>query len=146
MRRRHRRIAIGVGITLVALVALGVAAWLFRVQLLELVPTPPVVISDADNGRTVSILEGQTLEVHLRSNRYTGSTWHLGIPVTYLEPTGQMTFIEDQNPAKPGDGYQTLSFRVTGTGTGPLFLDYLSDADQGSYQPSKSFRVVVDAR
>ena len=145
MRRRHRRIGIGVAITLVTLIALGVAAWFFRVQLLELVPTPPVVITDADNGRTIDILQGQTLEAHLRSNRYSGSTWHLGIPVSYLEQTGQMAFIEDQNPAQPGDGYQTLSFRVTGTGAGPLFLDYLPDSNQGSYQPSKSFRVVVVA-
>ena len=146
MRRRQQRIVTGVVIALVAVVVVGAVAWAFRVPLLELVPSPPVVISDTDNGRVINLLQGQTLEVHLRGNRLSGYRWHLGIPVSFLLQTGSETFTEDASPAQPGDGSQSLSFRAVDTGTGPMFLSYLPESNQNSFQPSKSFRVVVIVR
>ena len=146
MRRRTRRTIVWVVVGLVAVLVAAAVAWAFRVPLLTLLPSPPVVITDTDNGHIISLLQGQTLEVHLRGNRLSGYRWHLGVPVSFLEQTGTDTFTEDAKPAHPGDGYQSLSFRAVGTGMGPLFLGYLPESDQNSYQPSVSFRVTVNVR
>ena len=146
MRRRQRRMITGVVLALAALAVAAGVAWSFRVPLLRLLPTPPVVITDHDNGRTISLLQGETLEVRLRGNRLSGYRWFMGMPVSFLEQTGDVTFTEDTSPARPGDGSQSTSFRAIATGMGPLFLSYLPENNQNSYEPSKSFHVVVEVR
>jgi predicted secreted protein len=143
MKRRQRRIIMWVVGAVIGLVVAAAVAWAFRVPLLRLLPSPPVVITDQDNGRIVNILQGQTLEVHLRGNRFSGYRWFLGVPISFLQQTGDVTFTEDATPAHPGDGSQSLSFRAIAPGMGPLFLGYLPETNQNSDQPSKSFRVVV---
>ncbi|MDR3685842.1 MAG: hypothetical protein P4L93_02635 [Coriobacteriia bacterium] len=143
MKRRHRRLLWGVGTAAAVLVALAGVAWWFRVPLLELIPTPPVVITDTAQGSVVHLLQGQHLEVRLRGNMHSDTTWHVGIPLTFLPQSGDSTFTRDPAAAKEGDGYQSLYFTATGKGFGPLFLDELPNNDQNSYQPSRSFSVII---
>ena len=145
MRRRQRVLGLVAGM-LIALLAVAGAAWWFRSPLLSLLPSPPIVITERANGTTVTLSRGQRLEVRLPSNRTSPSVWKADIPLGYLPQDGQSTFTESESPTKPGDGYQSMFFRATGTGTGPLFLSYLPTANQNSYEPSKSFRVVVIVR
>jgi predicted secreted protein len=146
MRRKTQRVLTGVIIGVVALAVAAVVAWMFRTQLLALIPTPPVVITEQDNGTRVTLLQGQRLEVRLRSNRLSGYRWLLGIPTPMLAQTGEATFTEDSAPAKPGDGVQSTTFLAVNTGTGPLFMSYLPENDQNSFTPEKSFRVTVTIR
>lgn len=145
MRRRLRVFGLVAGV-LITLVVVAAAAWSFRAPLLSLLPAPPVVITERDNGTTVNLLQGQRLEVQLPSNRNAPSIWKADIPLGYLPQDGQSTFTETESRAEAGDGYQSTFFRATGTGTGPLFLSYLPKDNQNSYAPSKSFRVVVIVR
>jgi predicted secreted protein len=133
-------------IVFVALCAIALVAWTYRSQLLVLIPSPPIVVTVNEDGHMIKVLQGQTIEVRLPSNRYSGYSWQQGIPVKFLQQTGDVTFTEDSPAKTPGDGVQSLSFRVTGAGTGPLFLSYLPDNDQNSLMPSKSFRVIVSAQ
>jgi predicted secreted protein len=145
MRRRRRAFGLIAGV-LITLVVVAAAAWSFREPLLSLLPTPPVVITERDNGTTVNLLQGQRLEVRLPSNRDSPSVWKADIPLAYLPQDGQPTFTEADAPSKAGDGYQSTYFRATGIGTGPLFLSYLPKDNQNSYAPSKAFRIVVIVR
>jgi predicted secreted protein len=145
MRRRRRVLGLIAGV-LVTLLVVASAAWSLRAPLLSLLPTPPVIITERDNGTTIELLQGQRLEVRLASNRTSPSVWRAAIPLDYLPQDGQPTFTEAESATKAGDGYQSMFFRATGTGTGPLFLSYLPKKDQNSYTPSKSFRVVVIVR
>ena len=146
MKRRHRRILWRVGISAAVLVALLAVAWWFRVPLLQLVPTPPVIITEKDQGRVVNLLQGEHLEVRLPSNMHSGSTWRDGIPLTFLPQTGDSTFTRNPIAATEGDGYQSITFTATGKGFGPLFLDYLPDSDQNSYEPSRSFSAIISVQ
>jgi predicted secreted protein len=146
MRQRRRRLLGIIITTLIALAALSALAWQFRAPLLQLVPTPPVVVTERDQGRVIQLIQGQRLEVRLPSNRTSGRFWRNDIPLPFLTPTGEMRFAENPSAKKPGDGVQSTMFRATGRGTGPLFMSYLSVADENSYAPSASFRVVVVVR
>lgn len=144
--RRRGRIGITIGIALVALVAASGLAWLFRTPLLSILPIPPVVVTGAEYGRVITLDQGQRLEVQLPSNRTSGNTWRVGIPLSFLREEGQSAFTESAMPAHPGDGYQSITFRAAEKGSGPLFLSYLPVANQNSLTPSKSFTIVVVVR
>jgi len=136
-------LALGVA---VALLLAAAVLWSLRTPLLQLIPTPPVVITEKDRGRTVNLTPGQRLEVRLPSNSNSGSTWRVGIPLTFLPPTGEVTFTGTPNAEKVGDGYQSTIFIATGKGSGPLFLDYLPDNNQNSLTPTHSFSVIVSVQ
>jgi hypothetical protein len=135
--------------TLVSLILVGlllVLAWTFRTQLLALIPTPPVVIDQNSDGQVVTMLQGERLEIRLPLNRYDNERWELGIPLSYMQQVGDVTFTQSSAPSRPGDGYQSTTFLATGTGQGPLFMDLVSDSNQQTLAPIKSFRVVVTVR
>jgi len=146
VKRRHRRVLWGVGIAAAVLVVAAGVAWWFRVPLLELVPTPPIVISEKDQGSVVHLLQGQRLEVRLPGNINASSAWRVGIPLTYLPQTGASTFTRNPAAANEGDGYQALTFTATGKGAGPLFINEVPNNDQNSYQPSRSYSVIVSVK
>jgi len=74
-------------------------------------------VTDADNGKTVTIKMGDVLEVRLSSNPTTGYEWSL------LKLSGQSS-------TKPAPGVlgapivQIFDFAPTGKGTGVLMLHY----------------------
>lgn len=146
MKRRNRRILWGVGIAAAVLVVAAGVAWWFRVPLLELVPTPPIVITEKDQGSVVHLLQGQRLEVRLPGNINASSAWRAGIPLTFLPQTGASSFTRDPSAANEGDGYESLTFTATGKGFGPLFIDEMPNNDQNSLQPSRSFSVIVSVQ
>jgi predicted secreted protein len=142
-RRKVMRIAI---LCLAALLVLAALAWSLRAPILGMLPVPPVVITEHDNGTTVELSQGQRLEVRLPSNRDSKNVWRASMPLDYLPQESESTFTESESPAKAGDGYQSTLFRATGKGTGPLFMSYLPKDNANSYTPSMSFRVVVIVR
>ena len=103
MKRRHRRVLWGVGIAAAVLVVAAGVAWWFRVPLLELVPTPPIVITEKDQGSVVHLLQGQRLEIRLPGNINASSAWRVGIPLSYLPQPGASPFTRIANPCSKGD-------------------------------------------
>lgn len=145
MRKRRRRALTIAAVAAAIIIAAAAMLWLFRVPILELVPTPPIVVTEKDQGRVISMVRGERLEVRLPSNAYSGSTWRVGMPLPFLPQTGA-SFTGLARPPKVGDGYQSTTFVATDKGFGPLFLGYLPDSDQNSYTPSRSFTVVVSVK
>jgi hypothetical protein len=70
----------------------------------------------------------------------------VGIPLTFLPQTGASTFTRNPAATNQGDGYQSLTFTATGKGAGPLFVNELPKNDQNSYQPSRSYSVIVSVQ
>jgi predicted secreted protein len=143
MKRRQKRRLTVLAVVVAALLVVAGTLWTYRTPLLQLVPTPPVVVTEKDQGRTINLLAGQRLEVRLPSNAHTDSTWRATIPLSFLPQTGDPTFTGAANAVNEGDGYQSTIFTATGKGFGPLFLGYLPNNDQNSYSPSRSFTVIV---
>ena len=81
-------------------------------------------VTDADNGKTVTIKMGDVLEVRLSSNPTTGYQWSLQKQSTTLLK------LSGQSSTKPAPGVlgapivQIFDFAPTGKGTGVLMLHY----------------------
>ena len=146
MRRRRRRVMTVVAVVLAAVLVVAAVGWLFRVQLLYLIPTPPVVVTERDQDKTVQLLQGQNLEVRLRTNRFSTGVWQVGMPLSFLRQRSEIAFSPDAKPAHAGDGYDSLSFFAADKGEGPLFIDFVPQDNQNTLTPEKSFRIVVVVR
>lgn len=140
------RLVISIAAFLVSAAVLVTAVVVNRVTLYELIPTPPVVVTEKDQGSTVVLTRGQRLAVDLRGNSLSGSTWRANIPLPFLPQMDTVTFQPDQSPATPGDGVQTTLFKAVSVGKGPLFLNYTSDADQNALQPGRTFSIIVTVK
>lgn len=82
-------------------------------------------VTDADNGKTVTIKMGDVLEVRLNANPTTGYSWYLQKESTPLLK------ISGQSQTPPPQGVlgapvvQIFDFKTTGKGTGVLMLHYV---------------------
>jgi predicted secreted protein len=146
VRARRRRVVTIVASVVAAVLLLAAAGWLFRVQLLYLIPTPPVIVTERDQDKTVHLLQGQNLEVRLKTNQFSGSVWQVGMPLSFLRQRSDISFTPDSKPAHVGDGYDSISFFAAERGEGPLFIDLVPEDNQNTLNPEKSFRILVDVR
>jgi len=106
-------------------------SWFFLAFIFLLVVCPVLAraatktVTDADNGKTVTIKMGDVLEVRLNSNPTTGYEWYLQKQsTTLLKLTGQ----SQTQSTQPGVGrpiVQIFDFAPTGKGTGALMLHYV---------------------
>jgi hypothetical protein len=140
---RERRLALIAGVVAVAVLGAAVL-WTFRVPIMLTVPTPPIVVTEKDQSRVVNMLIGQRIEVRLPVNSHDQAAWHVGRPLPFL-PQVEGVAYTPVLLAPEGEGYQSTTFVAIGKGSGPLFLGYLPNANQNSYEPTRSFSVVVNA-
>jgi len=83
------------------------------------------VVTDADNGKTVTIKMGDVLEVRLNANPTTGYMWYLQKQSTALL---KLTSQSQTQATQPGVGrpiVQIFNFAPKATGTGVLLLHYV---------------------
>jgi hypothetical protein len=144
MKKRQQQVNMAAAVVAVVLLAVF-ALWWFHVPF-PLLPPHPIVLTEKDQGRIVNMFVGQTIEVRLPSNAYSRKTWIVGRPLPFLANIGNVTFTGTVLAAKPGDGYQSMTFMAIDRGSGPLLLGYMAEHNQNSYQPSQSFSVSVSVR
>jgi len=86
-----------------------------------------VIVTAKDNGRTVSLSEGQELELRLAANRSTGYSWSVEhTPEPVLTQEGDPTYTSDVTPG-PGvgaPGTETWRFRAAQAGRRTLRMEY----------------------
>jgi inhibitor of cysteine peptidase len=102
-----------------------------------------VQVGPSDNGTTVSLSEGDTLEVQLEGNPTTGFNWQVTdtINTSVLEQDGDPSF--DANDDRFGSpGVVTLNFKAVGTGSSPLDLEY--KAVSGDAAAEQTYSLIVD--
>ena len=102
-----------------------------------------VTLATEDNGSSVTLDVGQTLEINLPSNPSTGYSWQSASIPACLEPAGASRFeSEAEEDVVGASGTETLTFEATKVGTGLLELEYeqawLPDAE-----PADTFSVDV---
>jgi len=84
-------------------------------------------VTEADNGRELTLSRGDTLEVSLPATFRDWLTHGKPVPIAdpLAKPVGDMKFKTDH--AVPGaSGYQVFRFLVDASGTGTIEMDYTS--------------------
>jgi inhibitor of cysteine peptidase len=85
---------------------------------------PPVAVTAADTGRTITLRIGQELIVNLESNRSTGYSWSLAkAPALVLISLGQPVYQSDRSLPGAG-GLESWRFRASVAGEQTLTLTY----------------------
>jgi inhibitor of cysteine peptidase len=128
--------------------ALVVAALSGCVPAVPARPNPPpdqaaqiVQLSEADDGRAITLRVGDTLEVNLPSNPSTGYAWQaMPSPSPILEPMGEPTFRPDGGGVGAG-GRVTLRYRAALTGVLELTLAYRRPVE--TQPPARMFTIRV---
>ena len=86
-------------------------------------------ITDADNGGTVHLKVGDTLELRLKANPSTGFMWYLQKNSTHLL---KLTAQSQTEPPEPGVGrpvFRVFEFQSKQPGEGVLLLHYVRSWD-----------------
>ena len=103
-------------------------------------------VTDADNGRTVTIASGDTLVVSLASTPGTGFGWKVAqIDDKVLRKTGAPELIHLPNPMPGAPATQVFRFVATGGGSTGLELEYVRPWEHGT-PPARTFKLGVTVR
>ena len=105
-----------------------------------------VVVTAADNGKTMDAAAGATLSVQLPGNPSTGYTWSPdGDLPAILKQDGEPSF-EASSAGTPGSGgTMTMRYAVTAAGTGDLKLKYWRTFEP-TVAPVSTFSVTIKAQ
>ena len=91
----------------------------------------PVVLSEADTGSKVFLLQGEALSVRLPSDPSSGYGWSVTRTVTsILKPEGEPKPEPPADAAPGAMGFQIFEFTVAGPGSAPLELSYRRPSDK----------------
>jgi inhibitor of cysteine peptidase len=103
-------------------------------------------VTDADNGRTLTLASGDTLVVSLASTPGTGFGWKVAHADTkVLRQTGPSELVHGRNPMPGAPATQVFRFVASGTGNTGLVLDYLRPWEHG-VPPARTFHLGVTVR
>jgi inhibitor of cysteine peptidase len=102
-------------------------------------------VTEADNGRELTLSRGDTLEVSLPATSGTGYTWQAApIADSLVKPVGDMKFKVDNE--RPGaTGHQIFRYSVESSGTGSLEMRYVRPWEKDT-PPAKVFRILLIVR
>lgn len=103
-----------------------------------------VEVGPSDDGTTVDLSEGDTLEVQLEGNPTTGFNWAVTdtIDTAVLEQDGDPTFDADAE-LSGSPGVVTLKFKAVGSGSSPLNLEYKAVSGDAAAERTYSLTVNV---
>ena len=102
-------------------------------------------VTEADNGRELTLSRGDTLEVSLPATSGTGYTWQM-VPIAdpLAKPVGEMKFKTDH--AMPGaSGNQIFRYSVEESGSGSIELRYVRPWEKDT-PPAKVFKLLLIVR
>jgi len=109
----------------------------------KIIIPPPAKITQADNGRRISVLPDQRVEITLPGNPSTGYQWVL------TDKPADLELAEAREPQFKPDtkkvgapGMITLTYRITRSGSGTLRLAYRRPWEKGT-RPVKTFAVTL---
>ena len=104
-----------------------------------------VTVTEADNGRELTLSRGDTLEVSLPATSGTGFTWQ-AVPIAdpLAKPVGEMKFKTDRE--MPGaTGHQIFRYSVDESGNGSIELRYIRPWEKDT-PPAKVFKLLLIVR
>jgi inhibitor of cysteine peptidase len=105
-----------------------------------------VRVTDADNGRTLTLASGDALVVSLASTLGTGFGWKVGhVDAKVLRQTGPSELVHPPNPMLGAPATQVFRFVATGGGSTRLELDYVRPWERG-VPPARTFHLGLTVR
>ena len=100
-------------------------------------------LTQADDGRTISLETGDTLHIVLEGNPTTGYTWEIkSMDATHLRSTGQ-TYTAFSNRCG-SNGLFTFTFSLASPGQTELQMVYERPWEKET-QPIRTFHIIVEA-
>lgn len=103
-------------------------------------------VTDADNGRTVTLASGDILLISLASTPGTGFGWKVAkVDDKVLNESGKPELIQRSNPMPGAPATQVFRFAGTGHGSSGLELDYVRPWEHGA-PPARTFHLSVSVR
>ncbi len=103
-----------------------------------------LVLTEADNGSTVTALVDQSIVINLRGNPSTGFTWQLmSTNGDAVIPTGPLTYTPDPGGGPGSPGTFSLPFRAVHAGATTLTLAYVQPWDPAGAVQTFSATIVV---
>ena len=104
--------------------------------------TPPVNLTDKDNGKAVQLRVGQTLTIQLPSNPTTGFSWTLPEkPVLLAVEKNEYVASTAKNGMAGVGGTQAFSFAAKDVGSATITLNYRRPWENDP--PAKTFTVTI---
>ena len=105
-----------------------------------------IKVTEADNGRAVTMASGDTLVVALASTPGTGFGWRVAqVDDKVLHATGSPELIRRRHPMPGAPATQVFRFIATGEGRTGLVLDYVRPWEHG-VAPARTFHLGVTVR
>ena len=87
-------------------------------------PPGEIVLADGDDGKEITLQQGQPLVIRLEGNPTTGYTWEVKeVDTSVLRQVGDINF-ESESDVPGSGGIQALRFEAAGTGETTLLLVY----------------------
>ena len=104
----------------------------------------PRVLDWANNGKTISIRNGESVVVKLRGNASTGYFWRVKAVRGGLRQIGRTTYVNDVTvtPTVGQPGTSTSRFLAAGNGQGSVELEYVGPG----HVIAKTFKVTINVR
>ena len=104
------------------------------------------VLSEADNGKQVSLPAGSQLSLRLPGNPTTGYTWEVqAVDASILQQLGEPGYQSDRPQLVGSGGTLTLNFKALKPGTTRLLLVYHRPFE-ANVAPLKTFDVTVTVK
>jgi inhibitor of cysteine peptidase len=106
-----------------------------------------IVLTDANNGKTVSIAAGKTFDVSLKGNPTTGYQWQIKkIEGDAIQQAGNDDYAPDSNPRGMvgSGGTFVFHFKVTKSAKTAIRLVYVRPWEKDT-PPIQSFEVTIDS-
>jgi inhibitor of cysteine peptidase len=102
-----------------------------------------VTVTEADNGRELTLSRGDTLEVSLPATSGTGYTWQ-AVPIAdpIARQVRDMKFRAADNQMPGASGHQVFRFSVEASGTGSLEFRYVRPWEKDT-PPAKVFKILL---
>jgi inhibitor of cysteine peptidase len=95
-------------------------------------PTVNVRLTEADDGRTITLREGERFTVTLPSNRSTGYRWVIAdSTATVIIPTQAPSYFVPRGGGPGVGGSETFTFRASKKGEQSLTLEYRRPWERG---------------
>lgn len=101
-------------------------------------------LGDADNGSSITLAAGETLELVLTSNPTTGYSWSAAEVPDCLEQEGEAEYDSDALPGMMGAGGEdTWRFTAVEPGEGSLRLEYARPWESEQEAPAEIYQIDV---